>query len=123
MIICYVDHNDSDHRVSTGNNDNNYGNDEFHYFKNVVLIMILTMLTLPAPPPPPPPHTHKAGSWTYRGLEVVDLPPMYANSVMIVISSQGSGNQQRQSLAQEQINRVSRQLGWRPYVIVPQVQT
>ncbi|KAK3769295.1 hypothetical protein RRG08_011968 [Elysia crispata] len=61
-----------------------------------------------------------AGSWTYRGLEVVDLPPMYANSVMIVISSQGSGNQQRQSLAQEQINRVSRQLGWRPYVIVPQ---
>ncbi|GFR97423.1 hypothetical protein ElyMa_006323900 [Elysia marginata] len=61
-----------------------------------------------------------AGSWTHRGLEEIDLQPMYPNSILIVISSQGSGNQQRRNLSQQQINRVTTQLGWKPYVIVPQ---
>ncbi|RUS73514.1 hypothetical protein EGW08_018729, partial [Elysia chlorotica] len=61
-----------------------------------------------------------AGSWTYRGLEKVDLAPMYANSLLIIISSQGSGTQDRRNLAQQEISRVMGQLGWQPWVIVPQ---
>jgi hypothetical protein len=64
-----------------------------------------------------------AGSWTYRGLEMITIPPVYANNILIVLSSQGSGSDARRSLAQQNINRIlglnpsSNPLNWRVYVI------
>ncbi|BFZ15537.1 hypothetical protein BsWGS_18576 [Bradybaena similaris] len=60
-----------------------------------------------------------SGSWTYRGLEMVNGRPMYANNLMIVVSSQGSGTSSRRNDARNQVSRIIDN-GWTPYVIALQ---
>ncbi|CAL1535771.1 unnamed protein product [Lymnaea stagnalis] len=59
------------------------------------------------------------GSWTHAGLEAIRTRPQFQNNRVIIVSSQGSGNDYRRQLALSEVQRV-RQLGWIPVVIAVQ---
>uniref|UniRef100_A0A0B7BB16 Chitin-binding type-2 domain-containing protein n=1 Tax=Arion vulgaris TaxID=1028688 RepID=A0A0B7BB16_9EUPU len=56
-----------------------------------------------------------AGSWTFRGMEMVSAPRLQ-NNLLIIVTSQGSGFQARRDEARTQAIRLG-SLGWRPYTI------